>query len=486
MTLLLTAHRGVMNTGFTFSRLKPATDLLIVLFVGVLTTGWTAVVTASGLLIGEKPCRKSVQKCLAREAFAPWLLQILFIFWIVAYLDARRNEEKRRVSDKPVGLWKLSTLRGPFDWDRCVSSTYRWTLCGVTGVVIVATSYGALREEIYTVGILNVVGLVLFAVSASGSNKYPTAPHQYFGDMLRVPLTTRHGEGTVYVLPSEGYGFDAVWSPKISWEHIQADKTTELALAARAAGEDRPTDILRRCWETTTPWIQHCTLTDRQVCHLAEWLYLVDDNPAVKQMRKIRCLRAAGTHLIGRELLYALCHAEYLVFVGRDRIPLELQQKSSMIRSSKGTGSQNLGNTPTIGFVGGLEGYREAVQYIYNIFDEPMDDSALEFSATPPAISYTLSLVPPTIEEYAKELWDLCILHAEGTVQALYMFTSVWGIEVGNTGGYHGIPLRTRSRQGDMVAWYVVWRQAWYSCIVSQLVTMSPIILSAFLAGALQ
>lgn len=53
---------------------------------------------------------------------------------------------------------------------------YRWTLYSIAAVVVVATSYGALREEIYTVGILNVVGLVLFAVGASGLNKYTNAP----------------------------------------------------------------------------------------------------------------------------------------------------------------------------------------------------------------------------------------------------------------------------------------------------------------------
>jgi hypothetical protein len=34
-------------------------------------------------------------------------------------------------------------------------------------------------------------------------------------------------------------------------------------------------------------------------------------------MRAIKCQRAASTHLIGQDLMYALCHAEYLVFIAR-------------------------------------------------------------------------------------------------------------------------------------------------------------------------
>lgn len=62
MTLLLAAHRSVMDTGFTSSRLKPATDVLMAAFIGGLTMGWAAVVTASGHLIGEKLCRQSVRQ----------------------------------------------------------------------------------------------------------------------------------------------------------------------------------------------------------------------------------------------------------------------------------------------------------------------------------------------------------------------------------------------------------------------------------------
>lgn len=48
------------------------------------------------------------------------------------------------------------------------------------------TALGAIRTELYTIGLLNFVGLVLFIVGAGGANKYATAPHMYAADMLCV------------------------------------------------------------------------------------------------------------------------------------------------------------------------------------------------------------------------------------------------------------------------------------------------------------
>lgn len=61
---------------------------------------------------------------------------------------------------------------------------------------------------------------------------------------------------------------------------------------------------------------------------LATWLYL---EPGVGK-RKMKCSRAHETHLIGRDLMYALCHAEYLVFMGQGKLSAALQGKIGMLR----------------------------------------------------------------------------------------------------------------------------------------------------------
>lgn len=47
-------------------------------------------------------------------------------------------------------------------------------------------------------------------------------------------------------------------------------------------------------------------------------------------------------------------------------------------------------------------------------------------------------------------------------------------------------PIVASTKHGDLVSLLIVWRQAWYSAVISQLLTMAPIIFSAFVDGILQ
>lgn len=220
---------------------------------------------------------------------------------------------------------------------------------------------------------------------------------------------------------------------------------------------------------------------------LARWLYL--DDLADQGMRRIDCERASDIHLIGRDLMYALCHAEYLVFMGQGRLPQELQRKMGMLRVMTRSGAPNSGSPDvhTVGFTAGREGYREAVEHIYKLFDLPLDGKALDFSSTtPPAHSPALGKRPETIDGYVDELWTTCIDNSESTFTAMYMFTTVWFVEVGNTNGFHIFPLRCRNRYGDWISEQIVWRQAWYMGIIAQLVSVSPVFYAAFVIGYLQ
>jgi hypothetical protein len=111
-------------------------------------------------------------------------------------------------------------------------------------------------------------------------------------------------------------------------------------------------------------------MTRSQTEDLARWLYL-DPKAAKSNINYIRCVRAAGVHLIGRDLMYALCHTEYLVFMNHERLPLELRAKLGTLRLMKHSEAADLGpeGTTATGYKKGLEGYMEAASYVYKVFD---------------------------------------------------------------------------------------------------------------------
>ena len=96
MSLLFTAHRSVMNTGFTLSRRLLTTDTLIGLGLTLLSMVWTSIVILSGFVVADKPCFQGTSQCLARMAFCLWLLQVICLIWLVSCLDAFHYEEVRR------------------------------------------------------------------------------------------------------------------------------------------------------------------------------------------------------------------------------------------------------------------------------------------------------------------------------------------------------------------------------------------------------
>jgi hypothetical protein len=186
--------------------------------------------------------------------------------------------------------------------------------------------------------------------------------------------------------------------------------------------------------------------------------------------------------------MVSLRHAEYLVFMQRHLVDPDISKLIGTLRSSRGTGMDLEKGGRQIGTKPGLEGYQEAIRYVYSLFNESPDENALVPASVPPETSEILPTCPDTIEEYVAALWSHCIGTQESTFAALYAFCCYWEFDIGNdvTNGWHHFPLRSRDREGDMVSWHVIWRQAWFSGVIAQLTSMSPIILSAFVAGVLQ
>lgn len=478
----LALHRVGINRGFLFRRHGLSTDTLFSLIIGCTATFWTIVILASA----SRNSDNGLWRFLSQASHAPWLVQILFIFWIFSTIDALSAQKRGYES---FILWKLSVTAGPFEWMDSIKPLARWTLRGFLIITVLATSVPGISDGFVVQGVLNITGLVIFLLSGTTVNPYTQANHRYSADMLRIILPTSHHEGTVYILPSESHGFDAVWAPKVENEHLEADQQTMALFGRMRSGKWSLKEPLECIRHVVASYQERVMICDTQLELLARWLYYDQRNLAV-DMRAIRCLRAPHIHLVGRDLMYALCHAEYLVFMGQNRLPLDLQQKVGSLRLMQRSGmsisSASLAGSECVGFKPGLEGYQEAVEYVYKLFDEPLDQAAIQFQCDPPKYSSALCKSLISIEEYVTELWDVSCKHSESTFTALYMFTLVWFMEVGACNGFHIFPLRCKNRQGDLVSQQIVWRQAWYCGVVCQLLSLSPFLFAGFIFGYLR
>lgn len=310
MTLLINAPRAIMNTGFVPRQKGLSTDALISLMIGAITCIWTTLVIVSGLFMRDRPCRLGFEECAARLAYAPWMMQILFLFWLFAWFDEllylrskavidaidsdHMDPESRAKRPHPVRIetafarllgrrrwriWKMECSQGSLNWLGSTDWRFRWALYVAIGLPVFVVSYGAIRQRLYTVGLLSIVGLVLFIVGAAGANRYASAPHIYTADTLRVMLHTRHREGTVDILPSKDRGFDAVWSPKIEYEHRALDEATDQMLFSDEPlrWQSRPLSTVLAAFNSNT------ILSTEEIRHLASWLYELERNPLCRK-----------------------------------------------------------------------------------------------------------------------------------------------------------------------------------------------------------
>ncbi|KAH8896171.1 hypothetical protein GQ53DRAFT_819305 [Thozetella sp. PMI_491] len=94
-----------------------------------------------------------------------------------------------------------------------------------------------------------------------------------------------------------------------------------------------------------------------------------------------------------------------------------------------------------------------------------------------------------SVDDYAGRLWEACWCECPNTFGALYLWTTVWYIDIGNI-GFHTTPLVP---QGDinnwmfdgpdyMTVWRIRWRHRWHSAILCQLVVLLPTVISGFLS----
>ena len=207
--------------------------------------------------------------------------------------------------------------------------------------------------------------------------------------MLRIALPTSHIEGTVYILPCSASEFEAVWSPKVRSEHEQTDAQMMELFASMRTGSYSLSEPLKRLRATMSTFNERVILTDSALNDLAEWLLMEPES--VIHSKTTNAKRPDNVHLIGRDLMYALAHAEYLIFMRKSSLPVGLRKKLSKLREARRSGGLDDSHlVPTIGYHEGIQGYKDAVRYVYNLFNEPMDSSALEPPPMPPHLSVAL------------------------------------------------------------------------------------------------
>ncbi|KAJ2989691.1 hypothetical protein NUW58_g3339 [Xylaria curta] len=471
---------------------RPFYDVVATLVVGATSTIWT--VAAFGHIYHrEDPDTLPtvtwqgvdirMQRILLIAVEAPLLSQLIFLLWLPKWLSARW---RARAGNTPH-LCRSIQLRSPFDWEYGLGSPLYWLLATAActrcwPAIRLSHRTGGRGVTHYHEGDSKHHSSSIFFFGGTPRHPYNDASHSYSDDVLRVVLPTSHHEGTVYQLPSVDRGFDAIWSPKIANEHLEADGEMMVLFQHMRSNRWMPSEPLERLRRTLAQFRQRVVLSRGQAQLLADWIYV--DKPRLGgTARSIACSRAPGVHLVGRDLMYALCHAEYLVFMSQRALDEETRSKLVRLRLGSRTGAGVKEHGRTVGYLPGLEGYREAAAYVYSIFDIPVDEEALNFSCPPPSFSTALGKAPTSIDEYVSELWELSKEHCESTFTALYFFTTVWFMELGNVNGFHIFPLRCRTTDGDLVSQEMMWRQIWYSGCFAQLVAVSTILFGAFVAG---
>ena len=487
LALILTLgllHRSLRTRGFTFRNQRTSTDLLVLAFVFFAIKLWTLLLLLPILTTVHQTRLLStdILDAITKAAAVPWIAELFSWYWLIDYLISAWYEFDRNDSDKMVGLWKMDCSNGPFGWRESMRPWALNFLFALMAAIIIPSNLIAVYQGLILHGVLNIVAFVLFFKSAFPHNKYNDSPHRYNGDMLRIVLPTSHLEGTVYILPSRKSEFRVVWSPKITAEHQQTDSEIMMLFGLMMTRSFSFSEPLRRLRITLSAYNERINLTNQQLIDLAEWL-LLEPNSAIKDPAYL-IKRQQKAHLVGRDLMYALAHAEYLVFVRRDSLPETLRDKLGMLREPKRSGGLHvMDSVRTIGYKEGFEGYQEAVKYIYDLFNIEIDYIALH----PPEIALPLSSVlgrrPASVEDYVGSLWTLCLEFSESTFSALYMFCCIWFVENGNIGGFHIFPFVCHSHQGDSLAWQMIWRQGWYECVLAQLIASSPLIAFGFVVG---
>lgn len=365
---------------------------------------------------------------------------------------------------------------------------------------MILTMVGAFVSGLYTLGALNISALIYFLHAIPEDDYFLEAPHVCEIDDVRIPVASPLESCTVYILPSEGHGFEAAFSRKVLSEHKIID--TDLA-ALEPLGEGKWTLDACRAAMNKAVLARIGTVAmsnpdkNNQLRDLARWLYEPGDySPLGLKVPR-------NKNLIGREVVMALLHWERLVFERRWLLDDILRKKVWRLRCpSHGGAVPYKGEDPEFPVVGsgpGIKGLKEAVAYVYKIlpseekvgdnFPSPLPYPTSAGTSQPSWITDTpcVSGINPnttTLDEYAGDLWEACWKADQSTFGALYLWTAAWYMDLGNAYNVHIAPLQPPEKPEYMTNWRMRWRHSWNTAVICQLIILLPTILNNLFAMA--
>ncbi|KAJ3336940.1 hypothetical protein HDU93_001860 [Gonapodya sp. JEL0774] len=317
LTLLGTVHRALLDSGFTTGTWQQSTDLLVAASTIAILLVWTLIVILAALFIPvdqsvsstDDPttpaCTQGWQQCMAVLIYTPIIAichSIAFLVW--ATLTYTRGLKAGEL------LWKYDPHNGYKSWFPNLKPLWFVVTAGLMLMAGVGVISGAAQVRTYTLCVLNIVGILVYALHAVGHNPYDQAVHRYRG-RYKVILWTDHNEGTAYLLPTGLCGgIGAVWHPKITSEFaIQAKHYFPSLIALRAAltegfhkGEmvalrKHFMELQHAVRKTVIETYHLYVMPQDDIVKLAEWFCKANpplDDSAVLLEKKTECSDVAG------------------------------------------------------------------------------------------------------------------------------------------------------------------------------------------------
>ncbi|KAH7232392.1 uncharacterized protein BKA55DRAFT_523738 [Fusarium redolens] len=449
--LLLFWQYYVRHSGYTLSRRWwHSTDDVMWILMGLISISWTVIIPVSALYWDH---------CASIDG--------VFIWWAI-----------RRI----IQMFSVGKLCRRSYWEAVIVFI-------LTVFPAVRAAVGALEAKLYVLGMLTFACIAMF---------FLILPVSYRVSNYDTHLAHR----MAYVLPYHSFYHSSGFSPVISYSidsEQQLLKSNKQFLEPMDTKDWKIQHCRAAAHTIVTSLIENIDDDRKMIQRLGSWLYLhpnVHERwPALPTRNGI--LRP-GYFLIGRDVVFALLLWERLVFERRWQLDKEFRDRVWLLHERKYTG-RGLNDSPNRNIPAtrgkpkkgdGLDGLLEAFDEVYRILDHTSPQRL-----NPPSSSVVDDLVPVTsVEVYAVKLWEACWKEYPSTFGALYLWTTVWYIDMGNI-GFHTTPLLPNSKaERDtklwldyapdyMTAWRIRWRYLWHSSILCQLVIMLPTIIKGLVVG---
>ncbi|KAH8672896.1 hypothetical protein BGZ60DRAFT_514475 [Tricladium varicosporioides] len=521
------------SEGYIISRKKScSTDFRMwSLMLGV-SIVWTAFSILTGWYLENKVrryCRKEhwfgLWYCLGRLAFVPWILLLAGLTWLA-------GECYERLWHKFMGLTfqldPADSWRDVFPYPRKGRKGFgSWAVIVMTVMITFFEATVTFQSKYYFLGMLNITAGLLFIHALVCGDAHVNHRHHFRLDELRVPAISPFTTGQVLVLPSASHGLDVKYSLTLKTEQDEIDKYRTF-LEPREFGNEEW--CLKRCraaiFSLMFARVREVKFKDQdyELRSLARWLYFPGDALTLPQMGGSRNYKPMdGMSYLGRDVAAALLFWEMLVYYHRfslradkpvslgDRVWENPQQDVSKLRKAAygGYGPRPIGDLPnTVGDPGtnpnntdGLRAFEAAVEHLFKVLKQQSLRAHLNLPLQlyPPHVSLPRSSVlerkgdptPRNVDDYVGWVWNRCFMVEPSTFGALYLWCSVWYLDIGNTPvpaegpglGIHISPLQPCN--GDVsyeVEWRMTWRHMWVTSVICQLVILISTVASNFFA----